>query len=292
MFGYKITSVIFFFIKKIVYNENGDNMSSKMLKEFEGKLILLYGGVHKTKEENLNILFKSSSDNWSKDYVKLLNVFQNQNSWLKRMEKFSFLSLSMFLKIYQLFQKELYQKDDRKILKSLKLDVTKKLKELTSEEKERLLFFLQYQLDLNVYLFEEPFLHQNDNMTREMLKLMFHKLKKHKVIFVTSKYQINRMEQIVTDVLVVTPNKVRLEPISKVCHYHYSLVYIKGKNYKKLKLGIKNIILKEQTDDEIVFLYCGKFHELFEVLQSVELEDVSIRKQTLEEALQSLKIEN
>ena len=41
-----------------------------------------------------------------------------------------------------------------------------------------------------------------------------------------------------------------------------------------------------------MFLYCGKFHELFEVLQSVELEDVSIRKQTLEEALQSLKIEN
>ena len=97
------------------------------------------------------------------------------------------------------------------------------------------------------------------------------------------------LEEIISDVLIVTDTKIKFEPLSKVCHHNYSIVHLKGKNYKQLKLSIRNIILKDQTEDEIVFLYCGKFHELFSVLQTVELEDVSIRKQTLDEALMSMK---
>ena len=122
-----------------------------------------------------------------------------------------------------------------------------------------------------------------------MLKLIDQRLKEGCVVLFWSKYQLEKMEEIISDVLIVTDTKIKFEPLSKVCHHNYSIVHLKGKNYKQLKLSIRNIILKDQTEDEIVFLYCGKFHELFSVLQTVELEDVSIRKQTLDEALMSMK---
>ena len=273
---------------KIVYNKIGDDMCSKLLKECEGKLIFLYGGPTKTTEETLETLFQSSTDNWSKDYVKLIQSLKQQRFWYHRMEKLSFLTLSMFLKFYQLFQKELYEKESSSVLEQLKLDPNKKLKNFTDAEKERIYFFLLYQLQLNIYVFEEPFLHQNDHEVHAMLKLIYEKIKNHQIVFLTSNYQIGRMEQMVTDVLIVTDKKIKLDTVSKICHYNYSFVHIKGKNYKKLKLSIKNIILKDQTEDEIIFLYCGKFQELFQVLQTEELEDVSIRKQTLEEVLRAM----
>lgn len=270
---------------KIVYNKIGDAMSSKLLKSYEGKLIFLYGGPNKTVEETLERLFQSSSDNWSKDYVKLVHALKEVKLWYQRIEKLNFLSLSTFLKFYQLFQKDKYQKNDQYVLECLKLDATKKLKDMNEAEKERIYFLLLYQLNLNIYVFQEPFLHQSDVEVHSMLKLIYEKIKKHQIVFLTSRYQIGRMEQMVTDVLIVSDHKIKFDSVSKICHYNYSFVHLKGKNYKKLKLSIKNIILKEQTDDEIVFLYCGKFHELFQVLQTVELEDVIIRKQTLEEVL-------
>ena len=270
---------------KIVYNKIGDNMSSKLLKEYEGKLILLYGGPNKSIEETLEVLFQSSSDNWSKDYVKLIHALKQIKVWYQKLEKLNFLTLSTFLKFYQLFQKDMYEKHDKHVLEHLNLDPNKKLKNMSEAEKERIYFLLLYQLDLNIYVFAEPFLHQNDREVHRMLQFMYEKIKKHQIVFLTSNYQIGRMEQMVTDVLMVSDKKIKFDTVSKICHYNYSLVHIKGKNYKKLKLSIKNIILKEQTDDEIIFLYCGKFHELFQVLQSVELEDVTIRKQTLEEVL-------
>ena len=270
-----------------MYNKIGDDMSSKLLKSYEGKLIFLYGNPNKTIEEILEKLFQSSSDNWSKDYVKLIHALKEVKLWYQKIEKLNFLSLSTFLKFYQLFQKDIYQKNDKHVLDCLKLDATKKLKDMNEAEKERIYFLLLYQLDLKIYVFQEPFLHQSDSEVHSMLKLIYEKIKKHQIVFLTSRYQIDRMEQMVTDVLIVSDHKIKFDSVSKICHYNYSLVHLKGKNYKKLKLSIKNIILKEQTDDEIIFLYCGKFQELFQVLQSVELDDVSIRKQTLEEVLQA-----
>ncbi len=273
-----------------MYNKIGDDMSSKLLKAYEGKLIFLYGDPNKSIEEILEILFQSSSDNWSKDYVKLVHALKEVKHWYQRMEKLNFLTLSTFLKFYQLFQKDMYEKNDKHVLEHLKLNPNKKLKDMSEAEKERIYFVLLYQLNLNIYVFAEPFLHQSDSEAHRMLQLIYERIKKHQIVFLTSNYQIGRMEQMVTDVLIVSDKKIKFDSVSKICHYNYSLVHLKGKNYKKLKLSIKNIILKEQTDDEIVFLYCGKFHELFQVLQTVELEDVSIRKQTLEEVLRAKNI--
>ena len=143
---------------KIVYNKIGDNMSSKLLKEYEGKLILLYGGPNKSIEETLEVLFQSSSDNWSKDYVKLIHALKQIKVWYQKLEKLNFLTLSTFLKFYQLFQKDMYEKHDKHVLKHLNLDPNKKLKNMSEAEKERIYFLLLYQLDLNIYVFEMSFL--------------------------------------------------------------------------------------------------------------------------------------
>ena len=94
-------------------------MSSKLLKSYEGKLIFLYGNPNKTIEEILEKLFQSSSDNWSKDYVKLIHALKEVKLWYQKIEKLNFLSLSTFLKFYQLFQKDIYQKNDKHVLDCL-----------------------------------------------------------------------------------------------------------------------------------------------------------------------------
>lgn len=287
MFGSKDNFGYLFFAFKVVYNKIGDNMSSKVFDIYKGKRILLYGGKERTKKETLKRLFQSTSDDWSKEFVQLTTTIRSLKKWEEKMEKLKFLTLSQFLKIFRLFQKELYE--DHDYTETLELDSNKKLKEFSKGEKERILFLLQYQLKFQVYLFDEPFLHQNEKHMNLMLKLIDQRLKEGCVVLFWSKYQLEKMEEIISDVLIVTDTKIKFEPLSKVCHHNYSIVHLKGKNYKQLKLSIRNIILKDQTEDEIVFLYCGKFHELFSVLQTVELEDVSIRKQTLDEALMSMK---
>ena len=87
-------------------------MSSKVFDVYKGKRILLYGGKERTKEETLKRLFQSTSDDWSKDFVQLTTTIRSLKKWEEKMEKLKFLTLSQFLKIFRLFQKELsYEKE-------------------------------------------------------------------------------------------------------------------------------------------------------------------------------------
>ena len=65
-------------------------MSSKLLKSYEGKLIFLYGNPNKTIEEILEKLFQSSSDNWSKDYVKLIHALKEVKLWYQKRDPHHF----------------------------------------------------------------------------------------------------------------------------------------------------------------------------------------------------------
>lgn len=279
-------------MKKVLYNGYGGKMEKNKKYEFHrGNMILLYGGKHQDMEKMLETLFQCNSNDWSHDYVSLIRALKSLNQWEKRMNQLSFLTLSMFIKIYHIYQKNVDLKQVETVLEQLKLDGHKKLSHFCKEEKERILFLLLFILDMNVYVFVNPFSYQDYENTNRMIKLLEEKKKKGKTIFFMTMGNYEIFEQLMDEVMVIGKQKIiKYEPVSKLCHYDYSIVHLKGKEYKKLRLSIKNLILKEQTEDEIVFLYCGKFQELFSVLQDVDLTDVTIHKQTLEEALYAMKV--
>ncbi len=64
---------------------------------------------------------------------------------------------------------------------------------------------------------------------------------------------------------------------------NFKIITLVGRNYKKLKLPIKDIVIKKHEKNNITFIYKGNINDLLKLLIEVELENVLIEDPTLDE---------
>ena len=63
----------------------------------------------------------------------------------------------------------------------------------------------------------------------------------------------------------------------------FSIVTVVGTEYKKMRLPIKDIVIKEENKKSIKFIYKGNINDLIQVLSAVKIEHLTVEEPDIED---------
>lgn len=76
---------------------------------------------------------------------------------------------------------------------------------------------------------------------------------------------------------------MKIIDIDNLLNNSYHSVTIISPEFKKLKLPIKDMIIKKQTDNSINFIYKGNINDLVKIISQINLENLIIEEPRIED---------
>lgn len=169
------------------------------------------------------------------------------------------------------------------LAKKLNLDLKQKISELTLIELKKVGLVLTLMHDPKLIILDES-LKDLDLLTkREFETLIIAEKEKGKtILFVTS--SLVETKNLCDRLAIIKNGKiVEIISVSELKKYDFLVVTIVAKNIKKAKLPLKNMQIRESTNDKLQFIYTGNINELLADLSNVEIEKLLIEESDLED---------
>lgn len=181
------------------------------------------------------------------------------------------------------FYKKDYMSNALELAKKLNLNLKQKICELTLIELKRVGLVLTLMHDPKLIILDEA-LKDLDLLTkREFEALIISEKEKGKtILFVTS--SLVETKNLCDRLAIIKNGKiVEIISVSELKKYDFLVITIIAKNIKKAKLPLKNMQIRESTNDKLQFIYTGNINELLADLSNVEIEKLLIEESDLED---------
>ncbi|MDD2434912.1 MAG: ABC transporter ATP-binding protein [Bacilli bacterium] len=180
-----------------------------------------------------------------------------------------------------------YQKDISKrtkyLVKKLDLDLTKKIDELSFGNIKKLGIVLALMHEPKLLVLDEPTSGLDPLKQEVFFELMEEEKEKGTTIFFSS-HNLNEVRRICDSVAIIkNGHLVETLKIAKLNKFDFNLISLYSKEYKKLKLPMKDIIIKKQSDEMIQFIYQKDINSLLDFLNTIKIDNLLIEKPSLEE---------
>lgn len=181
------------------------------------------------------------------------------------------------------FYKKDYMSNALELAKKLNLDLKQKICELTLIELKKVGLVLTLMHDPKLIILDES-LKDLDLLTKREFEtlIMTEKEKGKTILFVTS--SLVETKNLCDRLAIIKNGKiVEVISVSELKKYDFLVVTIIAKNIKKAKLPLKNMQIRESTNDKLQFIYTGNINELLADLVNVEIEKLLIEESDLED---------
>ena len=181
------------------------------------------------------------------------------------------------------FYKKDYMSNALELAKKLNLDLKQKICELTLIELKKVGLVLTLMHDPKLIILDES-LKDLDLLTKREFEtlIMTEKEKGKTILFVTS--SLVETKNLCDRLAIIKNGKiVEIISVSELKKYDFLVVTIVAKNIKKAKLPLKNMQIRESTNDKLQFIYTGNINELLADLVNVEIEKLLIEESDLED---------
>ena len=76
---------------------------------------------------------------------------------------------------------------------------------------------------------------------------------------------------------------IKIDTVEALTNNNVNIVTIIGEGFKKMKLPIKDIMIKEESKNSIKFVYKGNINDLIKILSEVKIEHLIIEEPSIEE---------
>lgn len=215
------------------------------------------------------------------------NIKTAQNEILSEigvMPSETFLYPEMTVKEVIQFSADLRKKDCQAeaaaLCERLKLDVNKKIKELSLGNRKKVSIVCAFQHRPKLCILDEPTSGLDPLMQREFYMICKENNQRGTTIFLSS-HNLSEVQRTCRHVAFIREGRIILsDSVENLKVGNIKQVQIKGITELPQLNGIKNIQVKE---DQIHFLYQGRIEELLRMLGSCSLSDINIQDPDLEE---------
>ncbi len=181
------------------------------------------------------------------------------------------------------FYKKDISKRTKYLVKKLELDETKKIDELSFGNLKKVGIVLALMHEPELLILDEPTSGLDPLKQEAFFELMEEEKKKGTTIFFSS-HNLNEVRRICDSVAIVKKGHlVEILKINKLNKFDFNLISLYSKEYKKLKLPMKDIIIKKQTDEMLQFIYRKDINSLLTFLNTIKIDNLLIEKPSLEE---------
>lgn len=165
------------------------------------------------------------------------------------------------------------------LVKELKLDLTKRISELSFGNLKKLGIVIALMHDPNILILDEPTSGLDPLMQEVFYQILRRSKEEGKTIFFSS-HNLKEVSGLCDDVAIIKEGKIiKIDNISELIGK--KIVTITG-NYDKIKKKINQDII-EESKNTVKFVYSGKLNKLLKLIEETEYEDLLIENPELEE---------
>ena len=168
------------------------------------------------------------------------------------------------------------------LIKKLEIDKKKKIEELSFGNLKKVSLVLALMHDPKLIILDEP----TSGLDPLMQEKFFEILKEEQsngTTIIFSTHNLSEVKRICSKVCIIKNGQiVALDDVSKLTQTDFKIITLIG-DYKKLKLPVKDIIIKEKTNERIQFIYKKNINELIKFLTTIDIQNILIEEPTIEE---------
>lgn len=180
-----------------------------------------------------------------------------------------------------------YDKDLSKrveyLIKKLDVDTTKKIDELSFGNLKKVGIILAFMHEPSLLILDEPTNGLDPLKQEAFFELLEEERKKGTTIFFSS-HNLNDVKKICDRVgIIKNGNLIDILTINKLDKFDFNVITLYSKEYKTLKLPMKDIIIKKQNNNMIQFIYKGDINKLLKILGDINISNLLIEEPSLEE---------
>lgn len=169
-----------------------------------------------------------------------------------------------------------------KLVNKLELEENKKIEQLSFGNLKKVSLLLALMHSPKLVILDEPTSGLDPLMQEVFFEILKEEQKKGTTFFFST-HNLNEVKRVCDRVAIIKKGEIiALDNVEKLTETNFKIVTIRGE-YKKLKLPIKDIIVKEKNKEKIKFIYKGNLNKLLKLLTTIEVENVLIEEPTIEE---------
>lgn len=180
-----------------------------------------------------------------------------------------------------------YDKDLRKrilyFVKRFDLDLTKKIGELSLGNLKKVGIVIALMHQPKLLILDEPTSGLDPLMQEVFFEILEEEKEAGTTIFFSS-HVLSEVKRICDRVAILKEGHlVGIEPMMQLRENNSVMITLISTEYKKLKLPIKNVVIKDRTEDMLKFLYHGEIRDFLSLVSKIKVEKLLIEEPTLEE---------
>lgn len=169
------------------------------------------------------------------------------------------------------------------LVNKLELDLNKKIDELSLGNLKKLGIVLALMHDPKLVILDEPTSGLDPLMQEVFFEIMLEEKKKGTSIFFSS-HNLNEVKKICDRVAIIRKGKiVEVNDIKNIVKNKFVIITVRAHDIKKIKFPLKDMKIKEMTDEMLTFVYQDDINEIIHLLKDVKLEELLIEEPTIEE---------
>lgn len=174
--------------------------------------------------------------------------------------------------------------ESNSLAKRLKLDISKRVKDLSSENKQKLAFLLALIGTPEILILDEPTNSLDPLSQIDIYKILQEKAAEGVTIFMSS-HVLSEVEKICDRVCIIKSGKVvAIEDVSKLKQKRvYQITVTFDKEIDVNQLNTKNIAVKHQANGTYILKVTGNISNLINKLSGMNIKDIEISQSNLEQ---------
>ena len=185
------------------------------------------------------------------------------------------------------YNNSFYKKDCLKkaneLVKKLEIDITKKTDELSLGNLKKVGIVLALMHDPKLVILDEPTSGLDPLMQEVFFEIMLNEKKNGTSIFFSS-HNLNEVKKICDRVAIIRKGKIiEVNEVKNIVKNKFVIITVKAKDIKKVKLPLKDMKIKEMTDDSVTFVYQDDINNIIKLLKDINVEELLIEEPTIEE---------
>lgn len=193
----------------------------------------------------------------------------------------------MYVKDMVKYAMSFYKKDCTKkatsLIKKFKLDIDKKISELSLGNLKKLGLVLTLMHSPKLIILDEPTSGLDPLMQEVFFDVMREEKKNGNTIFFSS-HNLNEVKKICDRIAIIRKGKiVKEDSIENIIRDNFMIVNIWADDIKKAHLPLKSMKIKEMKNDFISCIYEGDINILIASLKEIKITKLNIQEPTLEE---------
>lgn len=193
------------------------------------------------------------------------------------------LTVIEMIKLSNTFYKKDCMNKALKLIKLLEIDENKKIEQLSFGNLKKVSIVLAFMHNPKLVILDEP-TSGLDPLIKEKFFHLLEEEKKHGTTIFFSTHVLSEVNKMCDRVGIIKDGKlIKIDDVKNLMKTDFSIITIESNEYKKLKLPMKDIIIKEEHKNKIKFIYKGDINNLLNIITKIKIDDILIEEPTIEE---------